>query len=1553
MPAFALPESLEAQLDDLAAEVRRLRILRGASWLVTILFAAPLLAIALDASFELPGRARGALLAGWLALALVAAWWFVVRRIRETQSAAALAALLEAKFPSLAERLCTLVELSANADAGNGSRTMMALLARETERRTRKLDFSRAAPSGFSFRFAALTACAAVLALAPILFVSGGGERVRRLVAPWSTPPVEVAYEVVVSSGDPVVKRGQSITVSGYLRKTRPNAVFPDAAAAIFREPGSAEEKKLPMTGDDKSAFTLTRPTVATDLEYCIESGSARSAWHTIAAVDPVEIAAGSEVTISPPDYAAAARPKRTMPALADLEALQHSRADVKLKLNRKAQAVQVVWRPVGAAASAPVERIPAVLEEAGTAVSVELPLKVDGTLKLILFAEKDVRTEVAVAVRVQVDVAPKFERVTGLPAQPRDIRGGEVLDIDFAALDDIAVSAAFLEYGPADAIDDTTLKSKPIAATGLATPRATGGVQFCLPPNAAEGQTFRVRLRVLDNRSIPELDWRPQSATYPDGGWAIFRVASAAKPLAEQEIAASNDGIRQKLDAIAKLLEKAHADMKGHRLDFRGQPKLEQDQSVRLADDLEAVRAALVLLDALTRDTAGVAELRALAALVGKLAEGEVRTAELHLKKVITEAHTGMRDTAALAAQHALDAALVKLAALRKAADLAAANRFDIAELDRLAREQARLAEDAKRTKDTAALAAEQTRLRGELEKLLRESEALRKGGSDAAAQRKKDLAVELAELAQSQTDLDAAIARRETEANRDGLDELAKKQKDIADRVKALADRTDLAARVAQTGGLDPKSARAATDFLNDKKPLEALTEQEKAARDLERLADALEKAAGERSDTRKAVQQLARWQEDLRRRVADGLRQAPRGDSPPEREKWAAEQAALRDATKKLSLPPSPALEKSHAQAAEATAQAAEQLGRDAAKSGESLKKAADALNQLAEKAPTQQQRAKAAAAEADKLRRESDTLSKEAEEIARAPKGADDYDAKRKALAEKRRELAKKIAALDAPGSERRRAMAAEAADLGAEETAEGQSKESAAAQADAKRQLDRLKQSLEGQTPADDRAAELAGLQKELTRTVEKLESPKPEELERLRRAQAEIARQLRELQAPEEQKALQDAREAAQVAEAAPKKSDAGLDELKKKSRQASASVQQLADKLNGGKVRPSTPAPEDASADLPGARAAKEARDLAAEQRSLREQLARVAEKGSKPPQQGHIDALKGLAQEQKELAEAAGELARESKAADKIDAAAKAEEAARKAHGAGRKLDVGDAEGARKDADDAAVKLGEAGAMAGKPELAQKANELRKKQEDLTREAVKSAGESGAARQRGKQQELAKAVRDLAGKMEREGQSEKPLQDVADALKKAGAAMDQASRSAGNNKPGEAAGSRKQASDALAQSRKAMEGSGGSAAPGADDPGARAAAESGKRAGELMKQAEGELSESNGAGAGASMQKAAEKLKDAAGKLGIGGDGTGGRISGPKAAASEKSSDPSAIPNVVADNLGKPWGDLPGDVKSKITQELKAKYGDDYARIIKLYFEQLAERK
>ena len=82
-------------------------------------------------------------------------------------------------------------------------------------------------------------------------------------------------------------------------------------------------------------------------------------------------------------------------------------------------------------------------------------------------------------------------------------------------------------------------------------------------------------------------------------------------------------------------------------------------------------------------------------------------------------------------------------------------------------------------------------------------------------------------------------------------------------------------------------------------------------------------------------------------------------------------------------------------------------------------------------------------------------------------------------------------------------------------------------------------------------------------------------------------------------------------------------------------------------------------------------------------------------------------------------------------------------------------------------------------------------------------------------------------------------------------------------------------------------------------------------------------MEQAERELGRPNGADAARAMRQAAEQLKRAAGKF-------------------SDSHSPSTVRS-----------ELSGDVKTESIRELRAKYGEDYARLIQLYFEQLAERR
>src|SRR5262249_5191050 len=98
--------------------------------------------------------------------------------------------------------------------------------------------------------------------------------------------------------------------------------------------------------------------------------------------------------------------------------------------------------------------------------------------------------------------------------------------------------------------------------------------------------------------------------------------------------------------------------------------------------------------------------------------------------------------------------------------------------------------------------------------------------------------------------------------------------------------------------------------------------------------------------------------------------------------------------------------------------------------------------------------------------------------------------------------------------------------------------------------------------------------------------------------------------------------------------------------------------------------------------------------------------------------------------------------------------------------------------------------------------------------------------------------------------------------------------------------------------------------------------------------------------------------MQRAAQALQQAAQQMGPQPQQQAGQPNLPNQ-PSEFGAAGGGVPDLTryGDDLkkyaGKRWGELPGELRTKIIQGMKSRYGDDYARIIKLYFEQLADRK
>lgn len=1731
MPAIPLPAGIEEKLDEVAVEVRRLRVLRGVSWFAAVLFTLPVALVVLDAALDLSAPLRGLVLAGGLVLLAAAFWLLVLRRSRGPVPAEQLAAAVEEHHPNLAERLRTLVELSENAEPGNGSRAMIALLAKETEKRAKRLNFLAAAPIGFSLRLAAFAVLVALAAVSPLFLVRGSTERVRRALLPWWTPPIEVPYAVKVSSGDPVVKRGEPVTLSAYLERTKPAGDLPTDATLVVRTPGQKDEKRLPMSGDDKAAFTVTRPKVEADFEYRVECGPAASEWHTVAAVDAVEVADGTAITISAPAYARDTVPDVTKDGLSEIEALQHSTAEFTFKLTRAPADVQLEFRPADAKPDQLPANLSAKLRYSGDrkTITAAVPLAADGTLKLALFGDKGVRTDVPVAVKAVPDKAPEFEKVVGVPADKRQVKPDAVLPFEVAVTDDVAVGKAFVDLARSNG-PDVPFHSEPFP---LPAGQRRGEVKagFALAGRVKLGETVRLRLRVQDTRDVPEHGLTPNEVTYPAGGWATLTVVEDARPVAEQDIAAQKAKIADLL-AQATAKTKTAADEVPQQAKRWADEKLDDVKSAEVGVNRSRANQAAQWLKELAKEAEVVPELRSLAAAARDLAENELATAEDELRKAGTETDLKKRNEAFDKAGRALAGAVDKLNRLRQQNDDTAANRLDRSRLEQLAEEQRRLAEEAAKAdpRKLKELQDKQKELNDRLAELTKESDTLRKAKEEADRKRANELADDLKKLADRQRELDDAVNKSADAARREQLDELKKLQKELNDKAAKLGQKTDPAARMGETKPLERKPFDAALDKLEQKNSLEAMSEQEKAARELDRLADELADKVKDRGDAKAAAEQIARWQKDLNRRAADAA-QNPNGVPKAEKDKLAAEQQAIRKATERLKLPPADGVETARTAAADTADAAAEKLKRDVGKAESTMKKAADALDDLARKTPSNKERNAAARAEVDKLRREQEKIQQQADDAARAVKQNPDDKATRDELAKKlgeaaakQDELAKKLKQLDTPGLEDRRDRAAKAGERAAGDMKAGLPQDVPASQADAKRQLDRLKDALDGKTPADEKAGELARLQNDLTRNL--TQPQKPEELQRLQRQQQDIADQLAKLQAPEAAGELADAqsaaREAAKAAQKEAAKPNPDADELRKKSKDAADKLDKLADRMGGEpdaqkrldkiaenrqaeadkakdaeasradmsrsreaqkqaerdlndlndtrtgqaqaakkklqealdklnkadepdkakdlqqqaadaarkladavkkngdrkgdgdqKAQKSSQDPADAADPnnaLPTAQDVAQARELARQQRELKNDVAKAQEKAAKgqPMPQPNGDPLGDLAKQQHDLAKQAGELAQQ--AEQKGDPAGqKAKEAADAARQAAEKMAAGDPAAGQKAGTDSAQKMRDAAAAAGDAATKKKADDLAKKQDELNQKAGQATPGDAQARQQNRQKELAQEAGRMADQLAKEAgeaddgsKAAKGLDKAADGAKEAQKQMERADRTGQGGKPKDAADARRQAERALddaareargdgqpqqdgkgdgqpqdgksgqpqdakggqPKGRKGQGEGGGEGGGGGADANAKAAADAVKQADGKQKQAGGQMGKADAKGAAEAGKQAADKIQEAADQLAKSGQGQGqgqgdGDASQPGAGqggkpglgtGGAKSGD---LPSVVLDNIGKSWGDLPGDVKAKITAELKAKYGEDYARVIKLYFEQLAERK
>jgi hypothetical protein len=409
--------------------------------------------------------------------------------------------------------------------------------------------------------------------------------------------------------------------------------------------------------------------------------------------------------------------------------------------------------------------------------------------------------------------------------------------------------------------------------------------------------------------------------------------------------------------------------------------------------------------------------------------------------------------------------------------------------------------------------------------------------------------------------------------------------------------------------------------------------------------------------------------------------------------------------------------------------------------------------------------------------------------------------------------------------------------------------------------------------------------------------------------------------------------------------------------------------VKAAAEALKKGQVEQALRLQEQAARELERASEGQDprvlARKLAAAQENLMKRL--MAEAGNlavKPPQQV-LQYLNDLRGEEEALGKAAAALP------------AQGQEAARHAADAARALKRGDPFQAHEQMRQARQALERLAGQAKPPDpirdpardkeqqnRAQEARRLAKDQKELRAALQKALADPPVAQGSPKdgppnnlatrQQDLIQETTDLTKELAKMAQSSKaPSQakaaarQAAAATEKARDAMQKAKAAAGKGDPAQVRQAQAQAALMLDLAGKQAEQAGakGTASTGASRQMGHALQDGQEKAGH----AQAQLRQGQPA-ARAAMQQAGQALRQASQQAArqLTGQGQAPGLSGPMHTRSPADPVKGKMGRVFG---GSSWGQLPGELRTRVLQDLRARFGEDYAGIIQHYFEDIAD--
>lgn len=745
------------------------------------------------------------------------------------------------------------------------------------------------------------------------------------------------------------------------------------------------------------------------------------------------------------------------------------------------------------------------------------------------------------------------------------------------------------------------------------------------------------------------------------------------------------------------------------------------------------------------------------------------------------------------------------------------------------------------------------------------------------------------LREVSRLRQQQDQLAKQAETSTRRETEEQLARKQADLAEALNKL----DTPNQEERRDRVQNAMNQALADLMDGRKE-DMPASQQQARRELERLEQALR---GQKPADEQAAD-LAREQKKLSEEAAQ-LAQDQKA-TPEQLKQLQQRQAQLTQQTYDLQAPEAP---QQHQEATRASQQAAEAVRTQptAPEAQQRMEQAARELQELArqmsgQESPTER---------AERLARQQAQLASDAERNARTPQQRSSESAKRQ---QQIAEEARQTRSGEDARAEKERAM--EALNRAQNNTTPDKRAQTQRQAAEALRELADKMAGRNRPTPQSNpsrpekstsakstdspqmMAQQLAQEQRQLaqqTKLAQQGKQPTQQAMQKLAQQQRELNQQASQLPANGNQKNLEQAREAMNQAQQALARRDAT--QAQQKQNEAAQALERLSQQL------PSRPT-----------------------------QSSRSQPQGEKPqqaqglPNRQQSEQARKLAQEQRELQKSV-QKAKETAKADNQKNQEKSNPSQQQQQGVAQ----------QQSQQNLAQKTGQ---------LMQDLNQLGQQMKEANQgQPSAQAGQSAQDAARSAQQ--AQQAQQKAQQQARDGnqrEAQQSQQQAAEALDRAAQQIAEAGRQQMNSPRGQQGMEQGQPNGQPGQSLQQAQGQ--------------------------IRQAQEQLGQGKPQSAQSAMSQAAQALQQAAQQLGQQSQQQGppGQVGqqpmqqgDPTAQGAPGGGKPNDVPldEQLQKYAGKKWGDLPGALRTKIVQDLKSRYGDDYATMIQLYFEQIADKK